>query len=98
MVQTLILYWFVGLSNTVTQFFIFYFILYLVSFNGMSLGLLAGSLSKDQRTAVTLAPALAQAVALLSGYFKNLENIPMWIGWIEYLSPMRYSYEAFTEN
>ena len=58
----------------------------------MSLGLFLGSLSKDARSVTTLAPALAQIVAVLSGYFKNLSNIPMWIGWIQYLSPMRYSY------
>ena len=82
LLQTLIVYWFIGLSSTATQFFTFFFILYLVGFNGMSLGLLLGSTIKDQKSLGTLAPALAQTVALISGYFKNLESIPSWIGWI----------------
>ena len=82
LLQTLIVYWFIGLSSTATQFFTFFFILYLVGFNGMSLGLLLGSTIKDQKSLGTLAPALAQTVALISGYFKNLDSIPSWIGWI----------------
>jgi len=95
MLQTLIVYWLIGLSNTASQFFIFYLILYLVGFNGMSLGLFLGSVARDAKSVSTLAPGLAQVVALITGYFKNLDNIPKWISWIEYISPMRYSYEAF---
>jgi hypothetical protein len=58
----------------------------------MSIGLFLGSLVQDARTVTTLAPAMAQIISLLSGYFKNLENLPKWVGWIQYLSPMRYSY------
>ena len=92
MIQALIVYWFIGLSNTASQFFIFYFILYLIAFNGMSIGLFLGSLVQDARTITTLAPAMAQIISLLSGYFKNLSNLPKWIGWVQYLSPLRYSY------
>lgn len=82
MLQSLIAYWFVGLSNTATQFFIFFFILYLLCFNGMSLGLLLGSVVKDQSTVGPLAPSLAITISLFSGFFKNLDNIPAWIRWI----------------
>lgn len=92
MLQALIVYWFIGLANTASQFWIFYLILYFVGFNGMSLGLLLGSSVTDAKTVSTLAPALAIIVALLSGYFKNLDSIPAWVGWIQYLSPIRYSY------
>ena len=64
----------------------------------MSIGLFLGSLVQDARSISTLAPAMAQIISLLSGYFKNLDNLPKWIGWIQYLSPMRYSYEGFVEN
>jgi len=58
----------------------------------MSIGLFLGSLVHDARTVTTLAPAMAQITSLLTGYFKNLGNLPNWIGWIQYISPMRYSY------
>lgn len=46
MIQSLIIYWFVGLSSTAVQFFTFYFIIFLTNFSGMSMGLLLGSLVK----------------------------------------------------
>lgn len=98
MLQALIVYWFMGLANTATQFWIFYLILYFVGFNGMSLGLLLGSVITDAKAVSTAAPALAIIVALFSGFFKNFETIPAWISWIQYLSPIRYSYEAFVRN
>lgn len=92
MLQTLIVYWFIGIANTASQFWTFYLILYFVGFNGMSLGLLLGSAVTDAKAVSTLAPALAIIVALFSGYFKNLDTLPKWILWIQYLSPIRYSY------
>lgn len=41
--QSLILYWFVGLASTPGQFFTFYLIMLLINFNGMSMGLVLGS-------------------------------------------------------
>lgn len=45
-IQSLIVYWFVGLSSTPEQFFTFYLIVFLTNFSGMSMGLLLGSLVK----------------------------------------------------
>lgn len=47
LLQALIMYWFVGLSSTATQFFTFYLICYLIGFSGMSLGLMIGSIVTD---------------------------------------------------
>lgn len=32
------------------------------------------------------------------GLFKNQEDFPTWIGWIEYLSPYKYAFEALCWN
>lgn len=35
---------------------------------------------------------------LFSGLFKNQQDFPKWIGWIEYLSPYKYAFEALCWN
>lgn len=97
-IQSLIVYWFAGLSNTATQFFTFYLALYLQSFVGMSMGLLLGSVIIDQKIIPPLTPSLAIVVSLFSGFFKNLDTLPQWIGWLQYLSPIRYCFEALVRN
>jgi ATP-binding cassette, subfamily G (WHITE), eye pigment precursor transporter len=44
LLQVLIMYWFAGLSNTAGQFFIHFLVAYLIYVNGISLGLMLGSM------------------------------------------------------
>jgi ABC-type multidrug transport system permease subunit len=96
--QSLILYWFVGLSSSPGQFFTFFFIIYLMNFNGMSLGLLIGSMVKDARSVSAVSPILILPIVLFSGFFKNQSNLANWAGWIQYISPFKYGFSAFTQN
>ena len=98
LIEILIVYWFAGLSSTATQFFICLLVLYLLSFNGMSFGMLFGSIIEDQRSVSQLIPIISLVISLVSGYYKNLANLPAWMGWVQYLSPLRYSFEAFVRN
>ena len=98
MLQSLILYWFVGLSSTPQQFFIFFLIILLINFNGMSLGLLLGSVVHDMKSVSSITPALLLPLLVFSGFFKNRNNIPGWIGWIQYISPFKYGFSAFVFN
>ena len=98
LVQTLIMYWFVGLSNTVSQFFYYYLIAYLVTLNGSSLGLMLGSIILDQKSVSTATPNLLLPIILFSGFYKNSANLPVWIGWMQYLSPVKYVFAGWIEN
>jgi ATP-binding cassette, subfamily G (WHITE), eye pigment precursor transporter len=95
LLQTLIMYWFVGLSSTAAQFFTFYLICYLISFSGMSLGLMLGSMVSDAKSVSSITPMLMLPFILFSGLFKNSGNLPAWIGWIQYISPIKYTFSAF---
>lgn len=35
---------------------------------------------------------------LFSGFFKNTGNLSSWIGWIQYISPIKYTFIAYVEN
>ena len=90
MLTSLILYWMVGQASTFGQFMLYYLISVLMAFVGSSLGLLIGSISKDEKTGTALISIIAIPMLMFSGVFKNRENYPVWIGWLEYLSPFKY--------
>lgn len=95
LLQALIMYWFVGLSSTAAQFFTFYLICYLISFAGMSLGLLLGSVVTDEKSVAAVTPMVLLPFFLFSGLFKNAGNLPNWIGWIQYVSPIKYAFSGY---
>ena len=37
-------------------------------------------------------------LALFGGLLVNLKTLPIWIGWMQYLSPIRYALESLTRN
>lgn len=92
------MYWFVGLSSTAAQFFTFYLVCYLISFAGMSLGLLLGSMVPDEKSVSALTPMVLLPFFLFSGLFKNTGNLSSWIGWIQYISPIKYAFSGYLQN
>jgi len=55
---------------------------FLVGLSGNSLGLLIGSLVTDQKSVSIATPIIILPFFLFSGFFKNRNNLPVWIGWI----------------
>jgi ABC-type multidrug transport system permease subunit len=86
----LIFYWMVGLASTTEQFFLNYLINFLIGLCGSSLGLLLGSLAKDPKSVSAMIPLILTPFIMFSGLFKNSANLPSWLGWIQYLSPIKY--------
>lgn len=98
MISSVIVYWMAGLNATAEQFFTFYLIIVLLSFNGGSLGYLVGSIVEDPKSVGTLIPVILIPFVLFSGQFKNFSSLPNWIGWVQYLSPLKYAFTAFVSN
>lgn len=98
LLMAVILYWMTGLGNTAEQFFIFYFIFFLVSFAGNSLGLLIGCMVSDVKLVTVLMPIVILPFILFSGFYKNRNDLPVWLFWIEYISPLKYSFISFCRN
>jgi len=88
----------VDLANTGGQFFIHCLVFFLMSFNGASLGLLLGSVILDEKSVSSVVPIIILPIILFSGFFKNRDELPKWIGWIEYISPNKYGFIGFIEN
>ena len=87
-------YWLIGLAATTEQFFLFYFMGILIAFCGNSLGLLLGCIIEDEKSVGAVMPLVLIPFIVLSGYFKNLDSIPKWISWAQYISPFKYGFSA----
>lgn len=53
---------------------------------------------QDVKSVSAVVPIILIPLVLFSGLFKNTGNIPAWLGWIQYISPLKYGYLAFIEN
>jgi ABC-type multidrug transport system permease subunit len=93
-----IYYFMVDLANSGGQFFLHWLGFCLMSFCGASLGLFLGSVVMDEKDVAAIIPIILLPMITFSGFFKNRENLSGWIGWIEYLSPNKYSFIGFMEN
>jgi hypothetical protein len=53
---------------------------------------------QDTKSVSAVVPIILIPLVLFSGLFKNTGNIPVWLGWIQYISPLKYGYLAMVTN
>lgn len=98
MIFAVIVYFKIGLMATASQFFYHYLILELLTQTAASFGYFMSSIFHSEEAVAALAPIVVMPLILFGGQFANLQNIPDWISWFQYLSPIRYSLEALVVN
>lgn len=54
-----------------------------------------GSVIQDEKSVSILSTAVILPLFMYAGLFKNSGNLPDWIGWIQYISPVKYAFLAF---
>ena len=59
---------------------------------------MTGSIFRDVKQASSLGVLFFMPLMLFAGFYSNRDNYAVWIGWIEYLSPFKYGFEAFAWN
>ncbi len=59
---------------------------------------MGGCIFKDPKVASGVVPMFFMPMILFSGYFSNLGTMQGWIEWFQYISPMRYAFEANIRN
>lgn len=63
-----------------------------------SYGYFIASMFKKEESAVMAAPLIVMPLVLFAGQFSNTDTMPEWIGWIQWLSPIRYGLEVMIRN
>jgi len=69
-----------------------------LTFTATGLGLVTGCIFTKIEVALTVVPLIFMPMMLFSGFFVNSSSILVFLKWIEYISPFRYSLEAFIYN
>jgi len=96
--NALIVYWMIELHSGAGYFFMYMLIFFVSGLAGNSYGFLISSLYTDTKAAVENFPLLGTTLIVFSGYIKDLKDLPGWITWVQYISPMKYSFTAFAVN
>lgn len=63
-----------------------------LAFEGYIFGIFFGVACKDSNTAINLVPLFYMAFLCVSGLAVNINDIPPYIRWMQYLSPTRHGF------
>ncbi|KAH9274984.1 hypothetical protein BASA83_002696 [Batrachochytrium salamandrivorans] len=92
------MYWMVGLQPTAEKYFTFLCII-LVHVNAANaLGLLLGAGVPNVRVGLIIAPLVNIVFVLFGGQLVNLDKIPAFLRWLQWISIVAYSNKALTQN
>jgi ABC-type multidrug transport system permease subunit len=61
---------------------------------GSGLGFMIGALSNSVTETSALATGFVMPILAFTGLIANNSTLPWWFGWIQYLSPTRYTFEG----
>jgi ABC-type multidrug transport system ATPase subunit len=98
---TIIVYFMTGLDVTASKFFIYFLFVYTTTFCITSLYRMFAALSPTIDDAVRFAGIALNLLILYVGYVipkQTLVNDSIWFGWLFYVNPLSYSYEAVLSN
>ncbi|GES62885.1 ABC drug exporter AtrF [Aspergillus terreus] len=98
---TIIVYFMTGLDVDVSKFFIYFLFVYTTTFAITSLYRMFAALSPSIDDAVRFSGIALNILILFVGYVipkQDLINGSIWFGWLFYVNPLSYSYEAVLSN
>jgi ABC-type multidrug transport system permease subunit len=98
LLATVIVYFGVNLHRSFETIAFFYLALVNIAWTASSLGYLLSSCFESETTATGLAPVIIMPMMLFGGLLANNERIPDWLGWLQYLSTIKYGSEALVSN
>ncbi|KAK9721490.1 hypothetical protein K7432_003371 [Basidiobolus ranarum] len=93
-----ITYWMIGFQADAGKFFIYVIVNILVALCGAALGILLGSLFKRLQIALAITPAIVLPLMMFGGLLVNNKSAPAYFAWIQWISPIKYSFAALTKN
>jgi ABC-type multidrug transport system permease subunit len=94
MLMECLVYWAVGFRHGASSFFKFYMVLELCVQTGSALGLSISTMAPNIVVATTIAPAFIMPMMLFGGLMVNPSTVFVWLRWIQWISPIRYTFEC----
>ncbi|KAJ3410840.1 ATP-binding cassette sub- G member 1 [Chytridiales sp. JEL 0842] len=97
-IQAIFLVYLVGLQKSAAQILIFMAFNSLTSICGMSVGICFACQFDSTQAALAVTPLVIMPFMLFSGMFININKMPAWLGWLQYVSPIKYCFEGLVKN
>ena len=97
-IYSAIVYYLVDLRGGAGHFFMFLFIFFILAWMSHSMGYFFGTTFSDLNTATIITQFTVIPFFLFSGFLINVVNMPIWLSWLQYFSPFRFSIEASMKN
>mmetsp|Transcript_9439 Transcript_9439/g.6807 ORF Transcript_9439/g.6807 Transcript_9439/m.6807 type:complete len:120 (+) Transcript_9439:1543-1902(+) len=72
----------------------FYIVFFLQSHADLGISYLVACYTDNLDKAVYIMPIMVLYMCMFSGFVVNLSSIGPWIAWLQYTTPLRFSYEA----
>jgi ABC-type multidrug transport system permease subunit len=85
-------FWLAGISNRFSVFLLSTMISLLSVLAGEAFGLLIGASIDRMDRAMTSLTVVALSMMLLGGFY--VENVPVFVSWLKFLSPFKYAFDA----
>ncbi|KNE62128.1 hypothetical protein AMAG_07374 [Allomyces macrogynus ATCC 38327] len=89
-----IAYWIINFSSTVVGWLVFTMFAVLVSLVGNAFGIAMASLFEDIGIALTVVTLAILPLLLFGGLFVNSGTAPAWLVWLQWVSPIQYSFSG----
>ncbi|KAH9253376.1 hypothetical protein BASA81_008727 [Batrachochytrium salamandrivorans] len=93
----IITYFLGGLRLSADAFFQTLCICWLGYLTALSIGLFVGAYANSLIAAQTMAMPFMLIFILFSGFYANTEVIPVWLSWIQWISPIKYMFAAMLQ-
>jgi len=89
-----VVYWMVNLRPEASAFFTYFGVMLLASQCAVAVGMFLSAAIKSVEAAPKIAPAVVVLLLMFSGYFLNVESIPVWLIWLKYVSFIGWTFQA----
>ncbi|KAG2383488.1 hypothetical protein C9374_004159 [Naegleria lovaniensis] len=93
-----IVYLLAGLTLTIERYLVFIFIVLILSQTAHAFGTVLAILVPRSDVATMLLPPISTTFHVFSGFYRNIEQIPVWLSWFTYFSPFNYGFKALIIN
>lgn len=90
-ILNIIVYFCAGFRSDAGNFFVYFACMLLLSLCSQSIAYTIGALFSRVETAIAVTNIITLPYVIFSGTLLNEDSMPKWLGWLKYLSPMKYS-------
>jgi len=93
-IYSAICWWMINFNDSFDRFVLFTIIMIIITNVGFGIGMFLNLVVLDPSLVSRLQPLIMIPLMIFAGFFINSSSVPVWLIWIEYISPVKYAFRA----